>query len=242
LSLLSKPKLKSTIFALLVLLIVLATFKETILSLFITFSKNITFSTGKYASQLEELKRRNLELSLKIERLKDIEEENRRLRKALDIKENSKIDLIPAAILGFCPSTWRRRAFINLGKNKGIKEGNLVINEDGFLVGKVSGVREDYSEIILLNDPEFSCSVFIEDKGMGFLEGTLGGRLKILYVEDNQGIRLNDKVWVGSGNLAFPIQIGRVSKAKKDKDQFFLDVEITPFANLYSIRQVFIIR
>jgi len=233
----SKSRLKFLGYILFIVLFLL-TFKRILLALFFSFPNNILFPSI-VSSRIEELKRKNLDFRLTLERMKTLEEENRCLRRALGIKER-RPDLIYARVLGFYPSGFRKVAFIDLGKRDGIIKGTLAIDSQGYLLGKISQSFNEYSELILLDDPYFSLPVLIENKTAGLLKGTLWGSLKILYVEGDKNISIGDKVWLKYADL--PIVVGRVQRVRETKNDFFLDIEVKPKSNVYSVREVFLLK
>ena len=223
------------------MLVFFPVFKEGFVCLFLLTAQNFNFSYKK-DKYIDGLKVKNVRLTLEVDRLKKLKEENERLKKALHITERNKTEIIYAKIVGFSPSTWRRIAYIPVGTTHGVTLESMVVNEEGFLVGKVEEVKKSFSTIVLLDDPHFSASVFIKDKGMGLLQGTLRGRLNILYVEEQQNVGVNDQVWAVCGKLKSSIPAGRISSVIEKDDQLFLDVEMVPFAKAYSVREVFILK
>lgn len=221
--------------------LVFLVFKNVFVYLSLFSAQNLVFSYRKTDS-INDLKKENVQLTLEINRLRSLEEENTRLKKALNITETSRAGLIYARIVGFSPSVWRRIAYIGIGRTQGLHEESLAINEEGFLVGKVLEVKKGYTRVGLLNDPYFSLPVCIEDKGMGLLQGTLRGNLKLRYIEEGQKVKEKDCVWLTCKNTSFPIHVGRVSAVKKKDDDFFLDVEVVPSAQIHSLREVFLLK
>jgi len=187
------------------------------------------------------MEEKNLLLRLEIERLNNLKEENKRLRKALRALGTTSCggNLIYREVIGFSPSLWRREVYIE--KSKEIEKGDLALNKDGYLVGKVTYIGKKFGVVTLLNDPQFFLPVFIEDKGRALLKGDLRNRLKMLYVEEEQGVKEGDRVWVKDKKINLPIYVGKIVKVKKTLDSFFLDVEVTPFASLSLIKEVFIL-
>ncbi|MBN2483421.1 MAG: rod shape-determining protein MreC [Candidatus Omnitrophica bacterium] len=193
-------------------------------------------------SLLNDLKIENMILSLKVEELDSLAQENEKLRKALELKEENNIVVIYGRIWGFSPTAWRKIAFCSAGKRQNTRKESLVITEDKLLIGKVSEVFENYSTILLINDPYFSLPVFIEKKGMGLLQGTLSGHPKVLYIEAGQNVSPGDALFTSSQYVPFQIKVGSVSTVAEDPDDFFLRVEATPDAHISSTRDVFIIQ
>ncbi|OQX86524.1 MAG: hypothetical protein B6D55_05895 [Candidatus Omnitrophica bacterium 4484_70.2] len=222
-----------------VVFIFLLTARSLITYFFIKLPQNLILSPSLY-KEIIKLKKEKLILQMKIERLKRLKEENRRLRKSLKIFKKTPFlgNLICKEVIGWSPSFWRREVFVE--KDEKIKENALVLNEEGFLIGKVTHKEKGYAVITLLNDPQFFLPVFIENKGRALLKGNLEN-LKLLYVEERQKVRKEDKIWIKEKNFNFPIYIGKIINLRKSKNSFFLDVEVKPFASLSLIEEVFIL-
>jgi cell shape-determining protein MreC len=122
-----------------------------------------------------------------------------------------------------------------------VTDGAYAINEEGFLVGRITDVRDDYARVVLLADPDFSLSVFVGETSFGLLRGGLAG-LKILYIENTERIRQGDAVWLLIPGFGIPLHVGEVKRAAPADDNLFLDVEVRPFAAGTLPRKIFIIR
>jgi len=224
----------------LAVLFIFPVFKDIFVHLFFYTSKTIDFSY-RTDPQLRDLKEKNLRLSLELKRLQNLEQENIKLKKAIGIRSKSRVSLTYAKIIGFSPSTWRRIAYISAGKDSGIVSDSLAIDENGYLVGKIIEVKDDFSTLALLHDPYLSLPVFIKDKGMAWLQGSLRGDLALRYVESKQKAAAGDEVsavWRESG---FAVRVGELKAVQERKDDFFLDVRLEPSADFNSLREVFIL-
>ncbi len=222
-----------------VIFIFLLSVRSLITYFFIKFPQSLIFSPSFY-KEIIKLKKEKLVLQMKIEKLKSLKEENQRLRKSLKIFKKTPFlgNLICKEVIGWSPSFWRREVFVE--NDERIKEDALVLNEEGFLIGKVTHKEKRYAVITLLNDPQFFLPVFIENKGRALLKGNLEN-LKLLYVEETQKVKKEDRIWIKEKNFNFPIYIGKVINLRKPKNSFFLNVEVKPFASLSLIEEVFIL-
>ena len=231
---------KIGIFASIVLLIL--HLRGTLQSIFLVSLENTILVGRKYRSEINRLKREKLNLYLQVKRMKSLKEENERLKRALHFKKDTDIDLILGFVVGFEPSNWRRIAFVNVGKREKIKEGMYVVDENGYVVGKVYSVGEHFSQVEFLNDPDFSLYVFIGSNNRGLLKGTLGGKIKVMYMEKYKKVSVGDKVWVESIVSHLPLEIGKVCKVSKEDNSLFLDIEVQPSSKLFSSQMIFILR
>ena len=104
----------------------------------------------------KKLKREIENLKEKIMELKYVEYENKELRKLVSFEERYKgYKKITGKVIGFSPDNWSKYIFIDLGKDDGIRIGDLVI-ADGRLIGKVKEVGKNMSTVLLISDAKFS--------------------------------------------------------------------------------------
>ncbi len=216
-------------------------FKGAIQNLLIGLSRGLTLAPAKTSTVIEALKKENISLALKVKEQQHLVKENRRLKEAFDFQEKMELSLKGAEVIAFLPSSWRRVIILNIGKDKNIEKGQLAIDESGNLLGKILEVKEDSSSLILANDPDFNLSVFIEDKGFGLLKGNIWGA-KILYVEDGGSINKGDRIWAKTPESATTIEIGQVSRIKKNSNSLFWDVDVRLNARNNIFSELFIIK
>ncbi|HWL54368.1 MAG TPA: rod shape-determining protein MreC [Chthoniobacteraceae bacterium] len=120
----------------------------------------------KTLAQLEvenqQLSVRNKELSAVNSMLRDLEAENRQLRKALEYRERAEFKLVPARIIARDASTWWNTVEIDRGTAEGIRREMPVLTESG-LVGKVTVVSDHAATVVLISDE--SCKVAAKIEG-----------------------------------------------------------------------------
>jgi len=206
-----------------------------------SFSNQRLLLTQNSSKIIEELKKKNLILSLAIRKSQTVIEENEKLRKALAFKEDKKIEMTGVEIVSFNPSIWRRLAIINAGKDKGLREGMFAVDSDGFLVGKLIDVKNNFSRLMLIDDPEFSLAVYVGNDALGLLSGGLDV-IKIQYIDISDNLKLNDIVWFKIPFISYPIYVGRVRKINENKNGLFLDVNVQLFSQNPLIKKIFIIK
>jgi rod shape-determining protein MreC len=185
--------------------------------------------------------KKNLALTLALRELLYLKNENEKLKAALQFKTEHSVELIGVEVIAFDPSIWRRFVVINAGQDKGIKKGAYAIDERGYLIGKISTVKNNYSYLMLIDDPDFSLTVSIGEKALGMLKGALN-TVTIFYIEEEDSIKPKDKVWTKIANAGFPIYIGEIRKIHKDPNSLFLDINVTLFSEEPLLHKIFIIK
>lgn len=119
----------------------------------------------KSLDQLEEenavLSAQNKELRASSQLSGNLENENKRLRAALDYRERSAFKLLPAQIIGRDASSWWNTVKINRGFRQGVEAAQPVLTAEG-LVGRTTTVSKDISIILLLTDENCQVAARVE--------------------------------------------------------------------------------
>lgn len=229
-------------FFLLIILVIALVFQEAFRETAIFFSRiNLQFAKTDIKKQADLLNQQKIEFQLKTKQLKNLTKENQVLREALNFKESNKVTLIGAEIAAFSPSAWQKHFFINSGKNQGITENLLVIDKNGYLIGKTTLVKEKQAKVILLENAEFKYPVLINQKISGLLQGGVSG-LEVLFVEKTQPLNLNDLVYAGILPFESLAKVGKISRIRQTPDSLFSEIKVEPFATGYLPSVVFILK
>ena len=208
--------------------------------------KDIIFSYEDIIKENENLKKENMELKIQKERNQKIHEENERLLKLLEMKENSiyKGNLKFARVSFSDINNLNNKIFIDLGSKDGIKTDMIAVYSD-YLVGKIVEVHDNYSEVELITNP----NSIISAKTMGDILGIARGSDEedgSLYfqpsiVEDN--LKEGDEITTSGISDIYPesIKIGKISKIDNKENYSYKMVTIKPGFESKDLREVIII-
>jgi len=175
-----------------------------------------------------------------------LEEENRRLRRLLQLPLPESLGFIDAKIIG------QEKDFfiIDKGEEAGISEEQLVL-VDNFLVGKVFKVEKKQSQVLRADSPRLAVPVLIFANKSGCLsqEGVeeLCQKGKgILKGEEIKEILREEKVESGDlvSLLGGPngILLGEVVEVKESQDKIFKEARMRREISLAEIVYVFVVR
>lgn len=191
----------------------------------------------------EQLSKKVLEITNEKEELKSLREEVRTLKEVMKIDEiYSDYDVTYAKTIGRNKMYWFSTITIDKGKNSNIKEGNVVVTENG-LIGTVQSVTKGYSRVKLITNNENSkISVGIKIKD-SFKYGTIIDYeypyLKIELTSEEKGIKKNEElVTSGLGNLPKNIKIGKIEKYEKDSYGVSNILYVRPYQDMNDINYV----
>ncbi|MCS7214675.1 MAG: rod shape-determining protein MreC [Thermodesulfovibrio sp.] len=170
-------------------------------------------------------------------------EENKRLKGLLNLQERKKELIAIAKVIKIGSNKFLKTIWIDKGHDHGIKVGMPVITLHG-LAGKVISTSSNFSEVLLLTDPNFSVSVRVErTRTEGIVTGT-GTNLCILkYMPLEEDINVGDVLITSGTDGIFPegLKVGVVRKIERKKG-FFQNIEIIPYQSDSKIEEVAVIK
>lgn len=116
---------------------------------------NFFLSTSKIKSENELLKREITSLQNKNNSNIELEKEIKELKTILQYQATTEQVILTTKVLGFetLPS---KKALIDIGENKGITQGDIVLDPNGNVVGLIKYTLPMYSEVLLISSSSFT--------------------------------------------------------------------------------------
>ena len=208
--------------------------------------KDIIFSYEDIIAENENLKKENMELKIQKERNQKILEENERLSKLLEMKENSiyKGSLKFARVSFSDINNLNNKIFIDLGKKDGIKVDMIAVYGD-YLVGKIIDVYSDYSVVELITNPNSIISAKTEADILGIARGS-DEEDGLLYfqpsiVEDN--LKEEDEIITSGISDIYPegIKLGKIEQIDEKENYGYKRITIKPPFESKDLRELIVI-
>jgi rod shape-determining protein MreC len=199
--------------------------------------------------------------------LRHVREENRQLRRDLELLQRQNGDLresavaaqrltallefkeqfiphtVAARVIGRDSTNWYGGVILNKGDRDGIRPEMGVMTPAG-VVGRVVKTGPFSSMVLLVTDPHNAITGIIQrSRDEGIVEGTTQGRARIKYLPLLAGIRAGDMVVTSGLTGGFPrgIAIGTVLSIEKEEGELFQSAEITPEADFSKLEEVLVI-
>ena len=135
---------------------------------------------------------------------------------------------------------------LNRGSKQGIKDNMAVINSDGSVVGQIVGVRENFSQVMILLHVHSTVSAMMKkSRNNGRIEwdGQSAVYLTLRNIPKSDSVLVGDTVLTGINSYNYPPgwTIGTVSEVVEDKSTNFYVLRVRPFANFQNLQQVFVV-
>ena len=191
----------------------------------------------------QDLREKNLELSLQVESMLNLQNENNALMEMLEFKKNKKLIIKSAKVVnkGIQPNLLS--IIIDRGTIDGVKNNLPVLTPKG-VVGKTIEVSKNNSIVQLISDANFRLSTRILPSGAtGILRFINGETAEIREVQKNVVINIGDKVVTSGFSDIYPagLPVGTVKGVYQDRGSFQKVVSIYLPNDLNAFQHVFII-
>jgi rod shape-determining protein MreC len=198
----------------------------------------------------EQLAHENARLAAENARTKELERQNEILTALLEVKGSIGFSTVTGSIVARESSQFRRVVTIDVGTDRKLREGDVVVGDGGALVGRLTGVTGDSATILLVND---TTSTVIGQLGAnqatGSVMGQLGGVLIMENIDSTERIQIGDTVTTAGIDLGggvrspFPkgLIIGTVVDVARDANAVTQTAFIQPAADLERLEYVLVI-
>jgi len=189
------------------------------------------------------LKRELQELKLQMNRYREADLANERLRALLNFKKSIATPLLPAQVVAFDPSGWFQTILIDKGRNDGVVQDMAVVSAEG-LVGRIIGVGSHHAKVLLILDGNSAVDGYIQrSRARGVLVG-LGLELCLFkYVQRNEDVQVGDQVISSGMGGVFPkgLHVGTVQEVVRGSSGLFQRVEVKPGVNFSRLEEVLVV-
>ena len=208
--------------------------------------KDLIFSYEDFIAENENLKKENMALKLGKIRDEKIYEENERLLKLLAMKENNLYtgELKFARVSFSDINNLNNKVYIDLGEEDNIKVNMIAVYGD-YLVGKVSKVYDNYSELELITNPNSVVSARTEDDVLGIARGS-DEENGLLYFqpsvyEDN--LTVDDEIFTSGVSDIYPegIKLGKIEKVNDKENYAYKMIILKPGFENKDLKEVIVI-
>ena len=198
----------------------------------------------------EQLSQENARLAAENARTMELERQNELLTALLEVKGSLGFDTVTGSVIGRESAQFRRVVTVDVGSERGVREGDVVVGAGGALVGRVTGVAGNSATVLLINDTSSTVIGQLgSNQATGSVIGQLGGVLIMENIDSTERLQIGDTVTTAGVDLGggvrspFPkgVLIGTVVDVQRDANAVTQTAFIQPTADLDRLEYVLIV-
>ena len=204
---------------------------------------------GVLIAEVEQLRRENEELKLRISEANEVARENDTLRQALSWQPRVPWRRRLARVISRDPANWWRTLQIDVGSRDGVIKNLPVVTPSG-LVGRVDDAGLFSSRVVLLGDPQCRVAAVVDnpsrDKGViapgeaSILDESI---VELTYLLRNSEAIPGQKVHTSGLGGVFPkgIPIGEIVQTNSVGYGLYMEAQVKLAANLRELEEVWVL-
>lgn len=180
------------------------------------------------------LRSRSLATANQLLRQEHLEQENRRLRALLDMKERQPVEGRVGEILYSARDPFSRRVIMDKGLQAGVAAGQAVIDDLG-VIGQVTRVFPLTAEVTLLTDKDQAIPVQVQRNGLRAVAAGAGaGSIELRFLAANAEVQVGDiLVTSGLDGIYLPgLPVAKVIHIDRDNSYAFARIHCEPIAGV----------
>jgi rod shape-determining protein MreC len=201
--------------------------------------------------QIDELRRDNQDLKLRLALDAQLENENARLRGQVGWARHTHWPVKLARVIARDPANWWRSVEIDLGSRDGLRPNLAVLTSDG-LVGRVQSVSGTRSQVILLGDPNLRVAAKVGASGLTNAETGIitvhssapqeEGMIDLDLLSGASGVAPGQNVvtWGEGGVFPADIPIGTIVDKRVKEYGLSSEARVKLAANLSALEEVWV--
>ena len=193
----------------------------------------------------KKLKKENIQLKSELQQVYKLDAENKRLYALLESYPDRQRNFLFADIIATSTVPDRHQITINKGSIDGVNVGDAVADPNG-VIGHVIRDQLFSSEILLISDLEHAIPIEIINTGERAIAYGTGnmGRLEIRSIPPNSKAKIDDVIITSGLGGRYPegFPIGVISRIDSAEGENFLNINLSPFADLKFINEIWVIQ
>ena len=174
-------------------------------------------------------------LKANLQRLEFLEQENNQIKNLLEVKNLKKIKTEAVNIIYSRFDTFNQKIVIDGGQNKNFQAGQPVIDSLG-LVGQISSVFPETSEVTLLIDKKMSVPIQIQRNGLRAITNGNGQNemISLAYLPNSVDVIKGDILRTSGIDTIYPegLAVAEVTEINNDPKSSFAKIICKPIASI----------
>ena len=175
-------------------------------------------------------------------RYRELELENKRLRKFVNFTASVPATYVAAQVIARDPSPWFKTIVIDKGTDEGLEKGSPVLVSEG-IVGQIIQVAKDFSRVLLITDRNSAVDALVQETRVrGMVKGNNKDTCSFVYTLRKDEVKPGEMIVSSGLDRVFPkgLRIGRILDVKKVHSQLFQDIIIQTSVDFDKLEDVLV--
>ncbi len=211
-----------------------------------TVIEHIFYSKSELFKTNERLRAELEYLALEVSEVQRLREQNAALSALLQFESRSSLIITTAAIISRSNNLSGEAVLLDRGEDDGVRVGDAVVVDDGFLVAVIDAVSRSTSIARLITDQESNVGVRILDaeSTIGIAAGQNGELLMVDFIPQSVELVINDLIITSGLDPGIPqgLIIGTISEILRDEHNPFQQALIQPLVDFRRLTVVGILQ
>ena len=185
--------------------------------------------------------------SLRAGQVEQLSQENNRLRKLLDLRQQLATLVMAAEVLYDAADPYTRKVIIDKGSLQGVDLGSPVLDESGVL-GQVTRVHPLVSEVTLVIDRDLAIPVLNVRTGARSVAygdpTTSGNGLELRFMGSSSDVQQGDLLTTSGVDGIYPpgLPVAKITRIERRAESAFAKIYCTPEALVTAARHVIVVK
>lgn len=192
----------------------------------------------KLKLQVEDLLLENSQLKLEIDDLEILESQ-------LAFIQENNLTTVPARVVSRPVLDISKKLVINKGSKDGVMAGQAVIVQDGIMIGKISEVSYNTSEVTLLVDPniQIACQIQNLDESPCLAKGDHGVSVMLDYIPQTDQVEVEQSIVTSGLEDIVPrgLYLGKIESIQENTSNLFKQAKVATLVNFNYLNLVSVV-
>lgn len=210
----------------------------------IGWASNTLVSRQMLLSENESLRKQQLLLQAKVQKLLALQQENKQLRALLSSAPKASEHVLAAQLLAVDETPFTQQVMLDRGSNNKVFLGQPVVDAHG-VMGQVIAVNPFSSNVMLLTDPR--SAIPVQDNRNGLRAIVVGqdepNSLQLIHVPLTADVKVGDVLVTSGLGQRFPVgyPVGTISNIQRNAGERFANISVKISARINRSRQVLLV-
>lgn len=212
------------------------------MSTWLADSLRIGSSVGELTSQRQQLQHQVDDLTARLFEANQLLETAQAISALNQFRQSTPQSLVFATVLAISPDPGIQSLVIDRGSDDGLRPGQVIVSDHGYVVGKIATVHQRFSTALLLTDRQSKITARVQNDAQspGVIRGERGLSLLMEFIPKTDQLKDGQTVVTTGSDPFIPpnLFVGTITSVSRKSGELFQQATVAPAATLQRLRVV----